>query len=130
MMKTSVAHIGVFCVDLEKMRAFYEKYFDAVSGEKYVNAVKGFESYILTFGGGGCRLELMTRTRVDVRPAANSLGWAHISLSVGSKENVDALTDVLRADGCRIVDGPRTTGDGFYESAVLDPEGNLVEVTV
>ena len=25
---------------------------------------------------------------------------------------------------------PRTTGDGYYESVVLDPEGNRIEITV
>lgn len=129
-MKAGVAHIGMFCSDLEKVRAFYEKYFGAVSNGKYTNPAKGFESYILSFGEGVCQLEVMRRVGVDAVPAPGSLGFAHISLSVGSKENVDALTDVLRNDGYKVMDGPRTTGDGFYESAVADPEGNLVEITV
>ncbi len=129
-MKAAVAHVGMFCADLEGMRAFYEKYFGAVSGEKYTNPAKGFESYILSFADGGCQLEIMRRSGVEARPAAGSLGFAHISISVGSKGNVDALTETLRADGYKITDGPRTTGDGFYESTVADPEGNLVEITV
>lgn len=129
-MKAGVAHIGMFCSDLEKVRAFYEKYFDAVSNDKYTNPAKGFESYILSFGDGACQLELMRRVGVDAVSTPGSLGFAHISLSVGSKAGVDAITDLLRGDGYKILDGPRTTGDGFYESTVADPEGNLVEITV
>lgn len=129
-MEAAVAHTGMYCTDLEGMRAFYEKYFGAVSNDKYTNPVKGFESYILSFGRGECCLEIMRKTGVDVKPTANSLGFVHISFSVGSVDNVNALTRLLIEDGFSVVDGPRTTGDGFYESAVIDPEGNLVEITV
>lgn len=62
--------------------------------------------------------------------ASNRLGLAHISFSVGSKENVDNLTERLRHDGYAVIGEPRTTGDGYYESVVADPEDNIVEITV
>ena len=129
-MKSGIAHIGMYCKDLEKVKMFYENYFGAQSIRKYTNPVKGFESYMLSFGDGACRLELMRKVGVDAVPLSAALGFAHVSLSVGSKAGVDAITDLLRGDGYKILDGPRTTGDGFYESTVADPEGNLVEITV
>lgn len=129
-MTAGVAHIGLFCSDLEGIRAFYEKYFDALCNDKYTNLAKGFESYILSFGNGACQLEIMRKADVTAQRQPTTLGLAHVSFSVGSKENVDALTERLKADGYSVIDGPRTTGDGFYESAVLDPEGNHVEITV
>lgn len=125
-----IAHIGLFCADVETVRGFYEKYFGARSGEVYVNPAKGFRSYLLSFGDDGCRLELMQKAGVDASRAKNSIGLAHISISVGTKENVDALTEKLRGDGYAILGEPRTTGDGFYESVAADPEGNEVEITV
>jgi lactoylglutathione lyase len=60
----------------------------------------------------------------------NRTGYAHIAFSVGSKEKVDELTERLKADGFEVVSGPRTTGDGYYESCVVAIEGNLIEITV
>ena len=51
-------------------------------------------------------------------------------LTVGSQEKVDALTARLKADGLEVLSGPRTTGDGYYESCVLAVEGNQIEITV
>lgn len=127
-MKAGIAHLGLFCSDLEAMRGFYEKYFDGVSGEKYTNPAKGFESYIISFPKGNCQLEIMKRADITAGQTSCSLGLAHISFAVGSAANVDLLTETLRADGFRVIDGPRTTGDGFYESAILDPEENIVEI--
>ena len=57
-------------------------------------------------------------------------GFAHLAFRVGSKEKVDTLTDQLKADGFRVISGPRTTGDGYYESCILGIEDNQIEITV
>lgn len=123
-----IEHIGFWTKDIENMRAFYEKYFGASSNELYHNPKKHFSSYFLTFDDGS-RLELMSRP--DVNEAVGEvLGYAHLALSLGSKEQVDEMTDRFKADGFEVLDGPRTTGDGYYESVILDPEGNRIELTV
>ena len=125
-----INHIGLFVRDLEKSRLFFEKYFVATSGEMYHNPKKLFSSYILAFDNGS-KLEIMTRPGLeDTGCRTNRYGYAHISISVGSKENVDEITKLLVEDGYEHFDGPRTTGDGFYESAILDAEGNIIEITV
>ena len=120
--------MAIWVSDLERMRSFYEQYFKARSHEKYVNPGKGFSSYFLSFSTGA-RLELMHRDDIDSKPLEH-LGFAHLALALGSKTKVDALTDTLKADGYEIVGAPRTTGDGYYESVIKDPEGNLIELTV
>ena len=127
-----IEHVAIWTHDLERLRQFYETYFDAKSNAKYVNPRKQFASYFLTFADGS-RLELMQRP--DVPLSKNDVeqqftGYIHLAFSIGSREAVDALTDRLRADGYRILDGPRTTGDGYYESTALDPDGNRIEITV
>lgn len=123
-------HIGLWASDLEAVRAFYERYFRAVAGPKYTNPAKRFESYFLTFPGGDVRLEVMHVAELGAqasdRPAA---GFAHLAIAVGSEAAVDALAERLRADGYEVADGPRRTGDGYYECVVLDPERNRVEIT-
>lgn len=125
-----IEHIAVWVKDIEKTRTFYQKYFGAVSNEKYINPVKNFESYFLSFENG-CRLEIMTRP--DLKESGNSyefqqFGIIHFAFSVGSKENVNELTETLRNDGYTIAGEPRTTGDGYYESVILDPENNIIEI--
>lgn len=124
-----IEHVAIWVRDLEGMRAFYEKYFGCISNELYHNPVKGFESYFLTFESGA-RLEIMRRVDVTEQVASELLGWAHIAISLGSKELVDELTNRLQQDGYRLVNGPRTTGDGYYESVIEDSEGNLIELTI
>lgn len=125
-----IEHIAIWVSDLEAMRAFYTHYFDLVSGEKYINDKKGFTSYFLTFGDGLSRIELMNRIDIttDYDNKGNILGLAHIAFSVGSKEAVNQLTERLRSDNYTIASEPRTSGDGYYESVVLDPEGNQIEI--
>ena len=123
-----IDHIGLWAGDLEAVRAFYETYFGATSGPKYTNPAKGFESYFLTFPTGGARLEVMRIAGLTPRPPA-AAGYAHLAVAVGSEAAVDALAARLRADRYAVIDGPRRTGDGYYECVVLDPEGNRVEVT-
>lgn len=125
-----IEHVGVWVNDLDRVRDFYATYLGAAAGEKYTNPVKQFESYFLTLPSGGCRLELMRVASLLGRSAGPCIGYAHVAFGLGSEAAVDALTARLRADGYRVVDGPRRTGDGYYESVVLDPEGNRVELTV
>ena len=127
-----IEHLAIWVDDLETMRSFYLTYFDLKSNEKYTNEKKGFCSYFLTFGDGKTRIELMNRA--DIVQETNKRGFtkgiAHFAISVGSKEVVNQLTERLRADNYTIIGEPRTTGDGYYESIVLDPEGNHVEITI
>ena len=126
-----IDHIAVWVDDLEIMRKFYQTYFDATCGEKYRNDKKNYTSYFLTFGEGGCRIELMHRPDISDAPLCRGRqkGWAHLALSVGNRKSVDVLTNRLREDGYQIESAPRITGDGYYESIVLDPENNPVEIT-
>lgn len=125
-----IEHIAIWVADLEGMRVFYERYFNAISGEKYHNATKQFTSYFLSFTDGA-RLEIMHKpTIVEASDNALDTGFIHFAMSVGSKEQVNILTEKLRADGFTIAGEPRTTGDGYYESVVLDPEGNQIEITI
>lgn len=125
-----IEHAALYVSDLERARKFFTDYFGAVSNDIYVNSITGFRSYFLTFDEG-CRLEIMQRPDV-IATQENSphTGYAHIAFSVGSREKVDLLTKRLSADGYSVVSGPRTTGDGYYESCIVDFEGNLIEITI
>lgn len=126
-----IEHIAIWVNDLEASRAFYEQYFGARAGEQYHNPTKNFTSYFLSFDTG-CRLELMHKPEIPANcndAMAQYRGIIHLAMSVGSKEKVDQLTEELRAAGYPIVREPRTTGDGYYESVVLDPEDNRIEIT-
>lgn len=127
-----IEHLAIWVRDLEKSRNFYENYFGLTSGEKYVNPKKQFSSYFLSFHGQSTRLEIMHKP--DIAEPSNdrstSFGLTHFAVSVGSEEKVDQLTSLLQADGYVVVGQPRTTGDGYYESVVQDPDGNHVEITV
>ncbi len=126
-----IEHVALWTQDLERLRIFYETYFEAEVGEKYVNPRHGFESYFLTFATGA-RLELMRQpglATVLQEGELSRVGYSHLAFSVGSEGAVDALTARLQADGYCLLSGPRRTGDGYYESLVLDPDGNHVEIT-
>ena len=125
-----IEHVALWVEDLERARRWWETYFGATSNDEYVNAA-GFHSYFLTFPDGGARLELMhDGTQAYNTDDRTHDGYGHMAISVGSSEAVDRLTERLVADGFCCVSGPRTTGDGYYESCVLDAEGNRVEITV
>ena len=127
-----VEHIAIWTKDIEGLRQFYEKYFYASSNEKYTNSEKGFSSYFLSFDSGA-RLEIMQMSSVPETandPYKQFTGLIHITISVGSAEKVDTLTANLAENGYEVLDSPRETGDGYYESTVLDPENNRIEVTV
>jgi len=125
-----IEHMAIWVRDLEKTKDFYTTYFQMSCGEKYINEEKQFFSYFLSFEGGA-RLEIMHRPDISEHPgkAGSSYGLTHLAISVGSKERVDELTEKIRAGGFSVVSEARTTGDGYYESVVTDPEGNLVEIT-
>jgi len=124
-----IEHVAIWVNDLEKMKRFYENYLGARAGKKYHNASKNFTSYFLSFSNGA-RLEIMHRPDILKKNlTADSIGITHIAFSLGSKERVDILTEELHDDGYEVVSQPRTTGDGYYESVVKDPEGNLIELT-
>lgn len=126
-----IEHLAIWVQDLEKMKTFYSNFFNMKSGEIYVNEKKGFSSYFLSFESGA-RLELMHRSDIVESEISRSLlmGLNHLAISVGSKEKVDELTNFFSQNGIQIVGEPRTTGDGYYESVIADPEGNLVEITI
>ena len=65
----------------------------------------------------------------ELEKAGPFFGLTHFAISVGSRERVDELTEAIRSAGYEITGEPRTTGDGYYESVITDPEGNLVEIT-
>lgn len=122
-----LTHIAIWTNELERAREFYTKYFNGKSNEKYVNPKKGFASYFITFEGGAS-LEIMQRTDVTEERSGLFIGLAHFAFSVGSKEKVNEMIEMFRKEGYNITGEPRTTGDGFYEGSVEDPDGNIVEV--
>ena len=125
-----IEHIAMYVNDIEKAREFFVTYFDAKSNDGYHNTSTGFRSYFLSFSDGA-RLEIMNKPYMsdDEKNIART-GYIHVAFSVGSKENVDNLTLRLKNDGYSVISGPRTTGDGYYESCVVDFEGNQIEITV
>lgn len=127
-----IEHIAIWSKDIEKLRDFYTRYFHAKSNNKYTNSKKKFSSYFLTFASGA-RLEVMQREHIpdSKNPVGtDAIGITHIAFSVGSKTNVVQLTEQLQKSGFVIVSEPRTTGDGYFESVVLDPDGNPLEITL
>ena len=126
-----IEHVALWTSDLERCKAFYTTYFGATPGSRYLNAAKGFESCFLSFADGA-RIEAMTTSKLAplvLAPGIQRMGLTHLAISVGSEDMVDKLTQRLREDGFSIEDGPRRTGDGYYESVVLDPDGNRIEIT-
>jgi lactoylglutathione lyase len=129
---TRIEHVALWTQDIERLCAFYVRHFGARAGAPYRNEARAFDSCFLEFDGGA-RLELMRTGQIElVTPGAGAQrhGLTHFAISVGSEARVDELTSTLRDAGCPILDGPRRTGDGYYESVVLDPDGNRVEITV
>lgn len=125
-----IEHIAMYVNDLEKARDFFVKYFNAISNEGYHNKTTDFRSYFLSFDDGA-RLEIMNKPNmIDSEKQLTKTGYIHIAFSLGSKEAVNELTDKLRKDGYNVVSGPRTTGDGYYESCIIGIEGNQIEITV
>ncbi|MBQ8965328.1 VOC family protein [Ruminococcus sp.] len=125
-----IEHIAMYVNDIEQVRDFFVKYLDGKSNDGYHNPRTDFRSYFISFDTGA-RLEIMNKPDlVDEEKSLNRTGFIHIAFSVGSKERVNELTQLLQDDGYSIVSGPRTTGDGYYESCVVAVEGNQIEITV
>ena len=125
-----IDHIAMYVNDLEGAREFFAKYFNTVSNDIYHNQRTGFRSYFLTFPEGS-RLEIMNKPGMqDPEKTLNRTGFIHIAISTGSKEAVDELTARMKDDGFEVVSGPRTTGDGYYESCIIAFENNQIEITV
>lgn len=125
-----IEHIALYVNNLEETRRFFMKYLDAKSNEGYHNSKTNFRSYFLSFDDG-TRLEIMNKPEMpDFPKELDRTGYAHIAFSAGSKERVDVLTEKLRSDGYKVISGPRTTGDGYYESCIVAVEGNQIEITI
>ena len=123
-----IEHVAMYVKDLEAAKAFFVKYFDAVPNEGYHNRTTGLRSYFLSFADGA-RLEIMQRPEMeDPEKAMARTGYIHIAFRLGSKEAVNRCTERLRKDGYAVGSGPRTTGDGYYESCVIGIEGNQIEL--
>lgn len=126
-----IEHIAIWAENIELLRQFYMTYFKVNCSEKYENPKRSYTSYFLSFGEDKTRIELMHIPAMENPVSRGSLrGLAHLAISLGEKDAVDALTEKLRKDGYPIASEPRTTGDGYYESVILDPEGNYIELVV
>lgn len=124
-----IEHVAMYVNDLEATKDFFVKYFNATSNEGYHNKTTDFRSYFLNFDDGA-RLEIMNKPQMkDDEKSLNRTGFVHIAFSLGSKKAVDELSEKLKNDGYAIISGPRTTGDGYYESCIIGIEGNQIEIT-
>lgn len=125
-----IEHIAMYVNDLDAARAFFVRYFNATSNEGYHNKTTDFRSYFLSFEDGA-RLEIMKKPMMeDCQKTLSRTGYVHIAFSLGSKDAVNILTEKMKHDGYDVVSGPRTTGDGYYESCIIGIEGNQIEITV
>ncbi len=125
-----IEHVAMYVNELESARDFFVKYLGGVSDDGYHNKATGFRSFFIRFDDGA-RLEIMNKPSMeDLAKPVNRTGYIHIAFSVGSAEEVDRLTGLLREDGFDVLSGPRTTGDGYYESCIVGFEGNQIEITV
>ena len=123
-----INHIALYVNNLEIMRSFYEKYFNAKSNKLYHNQKTGLKTHFLDFSNG-CRIEIMTKENLNkIEKELNNIGYIHIAISVGSRSKVNELTKQLENDGYKIISQPRITGDGYYESCIFDPENNQIEI--
>ncbi|WP_320052384.1 VOC family protein [uncultured Acetobacteroides sp.] len=123
-----IDHIAIWTTDIERMKNFYSTHFGCKASARYDNRQKQFSSYFLTFGSGA-RIEIMQRVDVTEVVGKESIGLAHFAVTVGTAQQVDLLTQKMEEAGVTVASYPRTTGDGYYESVVLDPDGNRIELT-
>lgn len=124
-------HIAVWAHDIELLKDFYCRWFNATAASEYHNPRRGLTSYFLSFPDGRAMLEIMNGPEItDIDASKKLRGYCHIAISLGSKDAVDKFTDRMRYNGVTIIGDPRTTGEGLYESVVADPEGNIIELTV
>lgn len=127
----NINHVALWAHDIELLKDFYCRWFNASATPEYHNPIRGLTSYLLSFPDGGATLEIMNEPEIsDIGSCRKLRGFCHIAISLGSQEAVDGFTDRMRYEGVTILGNPRRTGDGFYESVIADPEGNIVELTV
>jgi Lactoylglutathione lyase and related lyases len=127
----NISHIALRTDNIELLKDFYCRWFNAVAGERYHNPGKNFTSYFLKFPDGDASLEIMNMPGIISRDAGGKFkGLCHLAISLGSKKSVDEMTEKLKNAGVPVLGEPRATGDGFYESVIADPDGNLLELTV
>ena len=126
-----IEHVAIWSKDIETLKEFYMEYFDAKVNEGYHNSKTGFISYFLSFNEGS-RIEIMNIDGILTKEQMTQkyMGYCHLAMSVGSKSEVLRLTQILLDDGYEVVGNPRYTGDGYFESVILDPDGNRIEITV
>lgn len=125
-----IEHIAIWTKKLEELKEFYEKFFDGKANEKYVNVAKGFESYFIKFADGS-RLELMkSELMKEKRSKEDEIfqGYTHIAFELPSEDAVNRHTQIFQNEGITHLDGPRITGDGYYEAKFMDPDGNIIEL--
>ena len=124
-----IEHVALYVHNLEKAKEFFVTYLNGKANDGYHNPKTDFRSYFITFEDGA-RLEIMTRPEL-VEQVKNPYrtGYAHLAFSVGSKQAVEELTAKLDEAGYSVSSGPRTTGDGYYESSIVALEENLIEIT-
>lgn len=123
-----IEHMAIWTHDLERMKAFYIRHFNMTASAVYHNPQKRFYSCFLTFNHG-VRLEIMKKEGIPEGISSETTGYAHMAFAVGSQKEVDALTTRLENAGVRVISKPRLTGDGYYESVILDCDGNEIELT-
>lgn len=127
----NINHVALWAHDIELLKDFYCRWFNASAAPAYHNPIRGLTSYLLSFPDGGAMLEIMNEPEISDKGSCPKLrGFCHFAISLGSQWAVDGLTDRMRYEGVTILGNPRRTGDGFYESVIADPEGNVVELTV
>ena len=125
-----ISHIAIWTQNIETLKEFYIKYFNASVGNKYINKSKGFESYFLSFDSGA-KMEIMSSSKLHIDKAEGiHFGLTHFAFSVGSESEVERITNLIRNDDYTVLSEPRYTGDGYYESKVADPDGNEIEITI
>ncbi|MCT4631561.1 MAG: VOC family protein [Firmicutes bacterium] len=125
-----IEHIAIWSPDIDRLRDFYIKYFNAKANKKYENKKTGFSSYFLEFEGAS-RLEIMNISNLSSSKNLEDrqYGYCHLAIAVGTMFRVMKLTKLLYEDGYEVVSQPRMTGDGYIESVILDPDGNRIEIT-
>jgi len=123
-----IDHIALWTNNLDRLKDFYLRFFDCKVSDRYDNNEKQFSSYFLSFNDGGARIEIMKRSDITESNNTEGIGFAHFSISVGTKKQVDNLTTKMEKAGIKIYSYPRTSGDGYYESVVFDPDNNKVEL--
>ncbi|ATF49368.1 VOC family protein [Citrobacter freundii] len=123
-----IAHMALWTQDLERQARFWITFLGGEINEKYASKTNpGFESYFVKIGES-IAIELMTKPGLSQAvPDNNTTGWVHLAISVGGVENVDSISMRAKQQGI-LVSGPRTTGDGYYEAVIHDPDGNLIEI--